>query len=214
MIDEYLHREYAEEDDPYYERRLGEYHSSSRGGCVRKNYFNWVDDVTPDSGAWPHFEVGGKIEEIALDVLRSRHGERYVVNDIPILLEYDDFTIVGETDPVVIDDNLDVRHLYEVKSTGNLSYVYEEPKKAHVYQLHCYMLGLDQLEATLWYINKFNLNEVIHHIEFDPDVMIDIVQRTRQLHNALESEVPPPPMEDPDDWDHFCQHGDKCCKNL
>lgn len=219
VLDEYLQAEYEENQDEYFERRLGEYHASATGNCIRRNFLDFINDVRPDDDAWPHFEIGNRIEDVFEAALEQKHGWRYVKNSVPIELNFGNFSIVGETDPVVIRDNFDIDTLYEVKSTQNLGYTTEEPKRRHLYQAHCYMRALadgdvPDFDTKIVYINKSNLNTVTHDIDFDAEVWDDIVDRTRTLHNALISGQIPDPHEDSDLQDYFCEHGEKCCKNV
>lgn len=210
LMNSFLNSQHEEQDD-YYEHEHGEYHASTSGACVRRNYFNIVDDVKPGQDAYPHFELGNRLEEIWIDVLKEEHGKRHVKNSIPIRVEQDDWAIIGETDPVVVDYNMEVEHLWEVKTTSNLSYVRSEPKEEHVYQVHCYMMGLGNPPSTsIVYLNKKNLDTVIHEVSFDPEIWMDIVDRFTRLHEALEADEPPEPQEE---GEYFCDHGAKCCEN-
>ena len=209
------HLVYLNEDlkDSWHERKRGVYHASSTGKCVRRNYFDWVHDVTPPASAYVHFELGHRLEEVYLDALKYEFGDRFVKTDMPICLEFDDFKIVGETDPVVFDNNGEISQITEVKTTTNLKYTRKEPKQTHLYQTHCYMKALDQDSVTIVYICKRDLDSVTHTIEFDSDIWDDIVDRTETLHNALENEDPPDPVG-PEGQDHFCDHSDMCCKEV
>lgn len=214
MIKDYLEHEYGEEDDDYYERRIGEYHSSASGQCPRRRFFDWMEDSRPGPDAWPHFEIGHNIEDIVEDALTHKHDKRHVKNGIPIRLHLDDFEIVGETDLVVLGDNLVMDEMIEVKSTGNLKYARDEPKRAHVYQVHCYMKALGLPQCKVLYVDKFRLRTVEHVVEFEQDVWEDIVERTTELHDALTVGEPPDPREGEGEHNHFCDYGNRCCKNL
>lgn len=214
MIDEYLASEYGEQTDDYYQRTVGEYHSSATGNCVRRNFLDWIEDTRPGKSAWPHFELGNNIEDIVEDALINKHDARHVKNSIPIEIQFDEFRIVGETDLVVLGKNLTLDTLYEIKSTGNLKYTKDEPKMQHLYQIHCYMHALGAETAKIVYVDKFRLDTVEHTVEYDEEIWDDIVDRTERLHTALITGEPPEPHEDSELWDHFCDHesSGKCCK--
>lgn len=207
----------AEHDqtDEWHEREVGEYHASTVGKCTRRLYYDFVDDTRPDASAYPHFQLGHVLEEQFLSSLKEEFGDRYVKTDIPIEIQRPEYRIVGETDPVVINDNFELEEITECKTTGNLKYVKGAPKRTHKYQVHCYMKALGQDEATIIYLNKYNLDSVMHTVEFDAEIWADIIDRMDTLHEALLEREPPEPFEEPKYQDHFCDHeGDKCCKNL
>lgn len=215
IMNRYLEAEYADQDDEYYEPKVGTYHASTMGRCVRHNYFAFMEDIRPDDGAWPHFELGNTLEDVFVKALRNEYGWRYVKNSVPIRIGFDGYEIVGETDPVVLKDNMNIRRLYEVKTTKNLSYVKSTPKLEHVYQVHCYMYALGLLDdrCTIVYISKYDLDTQAHHVEFDKSIWNDIVDKVATLHEAIENEEPPE-VQPKSEHDYFCDAGDQCCKNL
>lgn len=214
ILKDYLRAEHGEQDD-YYDREVGVYHASTLGNCVRRNYFDFVRDPDVDESAYPHFTIGNVLEEVFEDALKERHGWRYVKNALPIRIPMDDYVIVGETDPVVMDHNGDIERLWEVKTTGNLKYVRDEPKQEHLYQVHSYMFALDIIDdrCSIVYINKYNLETVTHTVQFDHEIWNDIVRRCERLHEALVNEDPPDPVGE-DGQDYFCPHDNTqlCCK--
>ena len=221
MIDNDIITDYLEDthsvQDEYYDREIGEYHASTSGNCVRRNYYDFKRDPEPGPSAWPHFTLGNVLEDVFEDALRVRFGKRYVKNAMPIKLEFDDFHVVGETDPVIVDDSGNVDHLWEVKTTGNLKYTKDGPKQEHMYQIHCYMmaLGITDDSASIVYINKYNLETQTHVVQFDHEIWMDIVDRFERLHEALLADEPPDIETEEDDQDYFCPHKDTqlCCKN-
>lgn len=213
IMRDYLNEKYSEEDDEYFERKFGVYHASGSGKCPRRRYFDFVEDTQVEARAYPHFELGNMIEDIFEDALIARYGHRYVVNGLPIEIPIDDFVLVGETDPVIINDNFEIRELWECKSTSNLSYTRDGPKRAHVRQVHAYMYGLKLFECNIIYVNKKNLRTQVHPVEFDPEIWAEIVADWRTVHEAIVNEEPPGPESDEDRQDHFCSHDARCCKN-
>lgn len=219
VMQNYLESEHGGEQDDYYKPTVGEFHASTTGSCVRRLYFDFMKPQQPDDGAWKHFELGNRMEEIFEDALARRYGEKYVVNRVPIEVDVGDFKIVGETDPVVIDDNLDVQELWEVKSTLNLSYVRDKPKWPHVTQLHAYAYGLDLLNSAdsrkIVYIDKTSLETVVHDVSFEQGIWEHVIDKLETVYEALMTGEPPEPAEEKHQ-DHFCPHDDEpyCCKNV
>jgi hypothetical protein len=219
VMQAYLEAEHGGPVDEYFEPTIGEFHASTTGSCVRRLYFDFMDPEQARSGAWKHFELGNRMENVFEDALVERYGRKYIVNVVPIEIEIDDFKIVGETDPVVITDDLKPDVLWEVKSTTNLSYVRDKPKWTHVCQLHCYAYGLDLLNPSdnrrIVYIDKGSLETVVHDVSFEQGIWEHIVGKLRTVYTALMNEEPPEPAEEKHQ-DHFCPHKDKaiCCKNI
>lgn len=219
VMGRFLESEHGGELDEYYEPTIGEFHASTTGSCPRRLYYDFMDPERPDDGAWKHFELGNRMEDVFEDALAEEYGDKYIVNRVPISIEINDYEIVGETDPVVIDDNLEVKELWEVKSTTNLSYVRSKPKWPHVCQLHCYAYGLDMIQESdtrkIVYIDKTSLETVTHEVEFENGIWEHIVRKLDDVYAALMTGEPPEPSDEKHQ-DHFCPHDDKsvCCKNV
>lgn len=220
VMQRYLREEHGGEQDEYYQPEIGEFHASTTGSCPRRLYYDFMEPEQPDDGAWKHFELGNRMEDVFESALVDKHERKYVVNAVPIRVEIDDFAIVGETDPVVVTDNMEPETLWEVKSTTNLSYVRNKPKWPHVCQLHCYAYGLDMLNASdqrkIVYIDKTSLETVVHDVSFEEGIWKHIVGKLRTVHAALKNEEPPDPETEDKHRDHFCPHKDKpyCCHNM
>lgn len=198
--------------DEWHRREVGVYHASAMGKCVRRHYFNFKEDTQPENDAYPHFELGNRLEDLYEDALKEEYGEKYVKNDVPIKFQGDDYKIVGSTDPVIINDNGDIETIFEVKTTGNLKYTRGSPKDRHLYQLMCYMKALNVNKANIVYINKYNLETVTHEVQFDIVIWNDILNRAERLHEALENDEPPEPVNS-DESDYFCEFDERCCEN-
>lgn len=216
-MERFLEAEYGGELDDYFKPEVGKYHASTSGSCLRRLYYDFKHEVPPGEDAWPHFELGNRMEDVFERALIEEHGERYVANSIPISIPIDGFEIVGETDIVVLGDNLTVDTLYEVKSTKNLSYVRNKPKWPHVCQLHCYSYGLDLINdesRKIVYIDKGNLETVTHEVDFERGIWNHILRKMRNLHEALMNDEPPE-VQPEKHRDYFCPHDDtdRCCKN-
>lgn len=219
VMGEYLAAEHGGELDDYYKPTIGEFHASTTGSCVRRLYYDFVKPKRPDDGAWKHFELGNRMENIFEDALIRKHGEKYIVNPVPIEIDLGEYSIVGETDPVVINDNMEIETLWEVKSTTNLSYVRKQPKWPHVTQLHAYAYGLDLMNRPgarkIVYIDKTSLETVVHEVSFEQGIWKHVTNKLDTVYEALMTGEPPEPAEEKHQ-DHFCPHKEEpyCCKNV
>lgn len=216
-MDEYLRDKYENEDDDFFEPVVGEYHSSTLGHCLRRRYLDFKNPeaAEPGEGAWPHFELGNVLERVFEDALEAEFGHRYVKNSLPVEIDCGDYKIVGETDPVVMGQNGEIDQLWEVKTTTNLKYTRDSPKYEHVCQVHAYIYGLSLLNsgAKIVYIDKKNLDTVVHDVDFKEYRWDQIRDETDRLHEALTTDNIPEPVEEKKQ-DHFCAHGAKCCKEV
>lgn len=212
IMKDFLNAEHSGRDE-WHERELGTYHASSCGKCLRHRYYQHAEDPQPDKSAYPHFELGHRLESVFLDALKEEFGDRYVKTDIPIEIQFDGYRIVGETDPVVVGENGVPKEIFEVKTTTNLKYTRSEPKWTHLCQLHSYMKALDLEESSIVYIQKTDLSTQRHRVEFDPEIWETIDSSTRKLHEAL-LEKNPPDKQPEEGRDYFCsaEGSGFCCK--
>lgn len=212
IIQRYLNAEHGERGE-WHTPEPGEYHASQTGKCVRNWYYTRKEDITPDASAYKHFELGNVLEEVLMGALRQEFGDRYVKTDIPVTVQGDGWQLVGETDPVVVDDNFDIRHLTECKTTGNLKYTRDSPKFNHLCQVHVYMAALDLNRCKIVYIQKYDLDTQVHDVKFDPQIYNGIIDRVSELHEALGTDEPPEAQEE-EAQDYFCNLDERCCKNI
>lgn len=214
----FLEAEHGGELDDYFKPKIGEFHASTTGSCPRRMYYDFVEPKRPGKGAWKHFELGNRMEDVFEDALAEKHGSKYVINRVPIDIDFGQYKIVGETDPVVINDNMEIDTLWEVKSTTNLSYVRNKPKWPHVTQLHAYAYGLDLMNRPgarkIVYIDKTSLETVTHEVSFEQGIWKHVTNKLETVYEALMNGEPPEVSEDKH-RDHFCPHKEEpyCCHN-
>lgn len=194
MIEDYLLDTYNSDEEDHWSVDEGVYHASDVSKCPRKTFFKHkVGPEDNDAGSCKNFERGNMVEDFAEKVLRHEFGYRHVGNAISVNVGFDDFELVGETDPVIFGENGAIDKLFEVKSKNpfNFKYVKDEPQLSHVYQTHVYMQGLGLDEADIWYVQIPDFDDVVHTVEFDDEVWGDIVERLFTIHECIERGVRP-----------------------
>lgn len=104
VIEGYLDDKFIGGDDSTrFRDERGEYHASRIGSCPRE--WHWLFEKGKRPEASPYFELGDYYETIYGDALKNEYGEDRVVQDVECSVEFDDFTIVGESDWVVLTEN-------------------------------------------------------------------------------------------------------------
>lgn len=205
VLDTYLEDRFGDRDDDFYNPKVGEYHASATGQCLRKIYMKYTvpEKIPEDKSGWPHFLLGNTLEDIYFDALKNYYGQRRVKNDVKIEIDCDGFTIKGETDPVLFTANAEPDTVFEVKTTTNIKNNKNTPSKHHVYQLQVYLHAL-KASGKIVYIQKNSLDTVVHNVAYDPEVFNDGVRRISELHRCLKDGSEP--LAEPfQDWQcKFC----------
>lgn len=222
MVDEvfkkYLENRFSGPPTDFYERKIGRYHASDTGKCLRQLYYKYMGVASEKTSSWPHFLLGNNIEKMYEWALKFYYGHDFIKNSIRIQLDFDDISIVGQTDPVLLAPNLDIKKIFEIKSTSSISSKKKYGvSKHHVYQVHPYMSAL-KCPCEIVYIHKLNLETAKFDIDFDPDILTRGVNRVRSLHEYLVKGALPP-AEPFMDWNckpGFCPFKDICAadKNI
>lgn len=193
IFKEYLNDKYAPKEDSFWSPEFGKYHASSMGKCLRQTYYKHIYGPKKDLSSYPNFELGNTIERIAEHVLSEFYGWDYVKNSFRIHIDNKDFDIVGQTDILLFGENLELKTMFEIKSTKNIIYNQDNPNDMHVMQVHPYMKALNLDSCYVLYIQKTDMTTVGHEVEFDDFIYNKGVENISILHKAIENESPPPP---------------------
>ncbi len=210
IISKHLYEKFNDRDDSFWERQIGRYHASDFGKCLRKSYYEHTLGKRESEGSYPHFQLGNLVENFVEEALASHYGSDSVKNSFRIELDYDDFRVVGQTDPVVVGPNAEPEKIFEVKSTKNISFREEGPSKHHVMQVHPYMKALGLDSCTFIYVQKTDLSVISHEISFSEGTFSEGLERIKSLHEDLVRHGPPPSEPFMDFECRFCSYKDKC----
>jgi CRISPR/Cas system-associated exonuclease Cas4 (RecB family) len=158
-----------------------------------------------------------------------------VRQDVDIEIHLDDLQIVGQTDWVVLEDsiNLDkvivkdgertahvgnrvvrydpewVQTVVETKTIRDTSWVRLEGKEGHYYQLGCYQHALDT-DGQLVYMQRNDMDYIVHDVEYDDALWMDIKLRARRHHHNADKNAAPPatPLTERDC--KYCSYRSEC----
>ncbi len=216
MATKYFKNKYRKDKSKsHWKPNPNELHVSDAGKCPRQTYYKHKIGVKePSLNSCRNFERGNITEQYAENVLENAYGKRCVVNSIITREQLNGFSLVGETDIVILSTNGVIKDLWEIKSKAhyNFKWIKEEPAKNHLYQVHGYMhsLGLD--ECNIWYIQLPNFTDVIHRVYFDYDIWKDIVTTLTDLNNSINKGICPSaePFEKWECDERFCPYYDIC----
>ena len=179
-------RQNSEEDALLHPQKIGVYHPSEIGYCLRKQYYSYVLGGAGFSDeTLTVFAVGDAVHRMVADFLEISAENREVEIRLPV---GEGAELHGRAD-IIIAKNGEER-IIEVKST---SHDYTAPKPEHELQLQVYLHALGIERGILLYIGKTSGKITAFDIRRDPQKLEEIKERVLALHRAIISRRPPPP---------------------
>lgn len=180
---------YWEQDNERYEREEGRYWASECWQCPAKVWFknNPTEDEEIDL---PHgvFERGNSAEDFICEkVLRPQYGD-YLLREVPIGIPIgDDMLITGKADAVLVDRNLQVRRVWEIKSKGGRIYSYNSAKTHHECQLLHYVKALRPSEGgAVIYVNTSDYDDYAEiNVSYTKERWHEIVRYWISVHEQF-----------------------------
>ena len=171
-------------------KNIGRYYPSEIGTCLRKTWYSYKDPQPTDTQLIRIFEAGNILHEFIEEVLESEKNPEVELlgTEIPIKIEYKDFTISGRIDNLILVkiDNKEV--LIEVKSC---KYLPNEFRKEHESQLQFYMHSLGVHQGILLYIKKDDLETNEFEIQYNTEKAEALLKRFEALNKSLkENKIP------------------------
>lgn len=186
-----LFEDYWQEDEDRDPREPGGYWASECWSCPAQTWFKirqGDEDVDLPHGV---FERGNAAEDFVNKVLREEHGD-YLLTEVPIKVEVaDGIEVTGRADAVVVDRNLQVKKVYEIKCKGGR--LYGNVSNHHEAQLYHYIQALEpELGGAVVYVNATDYRDnATHDIDFNHDRWAEICRYWISVHEQF--------AEDPDD---------------
>lgn len=216
ILKKFLENKYGNREEDFWEPEIGTYHASELSDCPKKIYLDKTgEESETDSSSYPYFLLGNMLERQYFYALKSYYGSDHVKNDVRISIELNEdvqkspIEIVGQTDPVLVDYNLEPKRVFEVKTIKNLHYVEEEPKMGHYMQITPYLKVL-KCPGTIVYIKRDDLSTLVHDVSFDPELFSERVEEIKKVHNAIINKTPPP-AEPREQWQcKWCDYKEAC----
>jgi hypothetical protein len=215
------------------ERKVGVYHPSEVGHCLRELYFAYTEPRP-----WPKeklrlFRAGDLVHEFVREVLANTSGIRLLGWEREFVIPCGGFDIAGRADDLItikVEDYelglpVDVPLLVEVKSLGTPRFPIDSPPEGlehlqapfpeHVLQITPYMRAFHLDYGLIWYFRRDNLADRYFCVQYKPELFSQVVLRFAELHDWLTVKKCPPPPEakhNPDKkWRcRFCLYQDKC----
>lgn len=210
MIDNHLKKEHRP-------KGIGKYYPSEIGTCLRKVWYTYNYPLELKPELIKIFEVGNIMHDFVVEVLKSEKNPdvELLRSEFPVRQEIDDFLISGRVDNLILIKASGKNVLVEVKSTMDVSRVWEaSPHNVIQLQLYMHLIGVHN--GILLYIDKRNLQSKIFEIKYDEKKALEIIERFRLLHRSLKEEAVPEPEARGSKstlWMcRYCEYHDRCYK--
>ncbi len=199
-------------------KSLGRYYPSEIGSCMRKVWYSYKypQELRPE--LLKIFEVGNMLHGFVVEVLKSEKNKdvQLLRSEFPLKIETPDFLISGRVDDLVLVKASGKTIVVEVKSTKSIDFV-KEASESHVMQLQLYMHATGIHNGMVLYIDKGNLQSKQFPIEYDEGQVKEILERFKQLHQLLTSNLLPideaKKNQDKQWLCRFCEYTEKCERN-
>ena len=177
----------------------GVFHPSEAMQCMRRTYYNVI---SPELGKKEDFPLGlfhmaKSVEQSIIDLVRQKHGA-LVIEQKRIEAEIAPGVMLhGFLDFALTDKKGKIKHVFEIKSTRDISYTIKEnaAKVHHRAQLQCYLHTFKCMTGSVVYVERGDLLKMKQFDEtYDEDLWADIISSFSKLAIAMEKGVPPPPV--------------------
>jgi len=166
--------------------------------CLRRSYYSRVR-TSPPSPAEFLKSLGNEAHLKLAEVLRAEGCEV----EVSVALQLDGFKLRGRVDALCSEKDGEV--VVEFKVTNELP---EKPYEAHVLQVQAYLLMLRLERGYIVYLSRTNGRVRVFKVERNGRALKLLVERARQLYEALVKSSPPPPERGP--WCRDCPYHIVC----
>ncbi len=123
----------------------------------------------------------------------------------PMRLCLNGFELHGRADAVKYDDEGRAIEVIELKTSNGMK---KAALESHVLQLQTYLQILNAKQGYIIYIDRASGRVKVFRVRPDKRALREVIQRAKQLHEALTSYRPPPPKRGP--WCGLCPHKWSC----
>lgn len=193
MIREYLQAiGESKTSDPYFEVRIGEYHTSSLcpTHCLRAKWHSFTNSLNHGGGRrFPHkAQMRMRIGELVHRDIQAHLTQEDWEVEVEKRARYWDFHIVARCDILTPDKVIDIK-TWERKSGFPKSL-----PNGYFYQVNTYCGLFSREKGEVWLIN-FDGEAVRFTVRYDHQKFIQTVLYAHLLHFHLINEIEPPPKE-------------------
>lgn len=208
---------------PPKEKPPGRFSPSDLLKCHRKTYYNHLNAAVESSDPDGIFYFGNRFEEELAEQFIEESVDTpgtYLQNSLwirtNIETEVGPVTLVGSTDPVIVDKNGEPILLTEIKTTSSIEYT-SKPKEHHLAQTHAYMYGLTEKydrqihDVVFLYAERDTLEAKTFHSTFDWEFWTGRVVNWMKENTFYRVFGFLPPAEPQHDWEcKYCDYRDRC----
>jgi CRISPR/Cas system-associated exonuclease Cas4 (RecB family) len=191
-----------------YTRGIGYHHPSALGSvnCARALAYERAGVLpAPNFTIWSYgyFELGHLIHNLVQGKLHRRMGARF---QSEVSIQIPSLNIGGSADGVI-----DGKYVLEIKTIGAKGYSnLRAPKRAHIDQVHLYMMALNIPRALTLYVNRDNLSTKEFFVRFDAKHLTRLLGRIAEIESKLDTDQLPDREVDPYDcgeckFAHVCR---------
>ena len=164
--------------------------------CLRKAYYDRIRRRLP-TPVEALKVLGSEVHTLLQDAMKE---EGYDI-EVKVRIELDQFKLVGRVDAVKYDEKGNALEAIEIKTSNGLK---EHALDSHKLQLQAYLQILHAKCGYLVYIDRASGRVKVFKIRPDKYALRTVIERAKQLHEALEHYRPPPPKRGP--WCRICPH--------
>ncbi|MBN1941170.1 MAG: Dna2/Cas4 domain-containing protein [Candidatus Diapherotrites archaeon] len=199
-------------------KQIGRYYPSEIGTCLRKIWYSYKHPMETKAELTKIFELGNILHEFVVDVLKSEKNKEVELleEELPFQKSYPGFIVSGRIDDLILLKENNTKILVEVKSTKSVLPI-GEAQDSHKTQLQLYMHATGVHKGIVLYVDKNNLQSKAFEIEYSKEEGEKIIERFKQLHTALTSDLLPTAeakkFENKQWLCRFCDYAEKCEKN-
>ncbi|MEM4436134.1 MAG: CRISPR-associated protein Cas4 [Thermosphaera sp.] len=163
--------------------------------CLRRSYYARTRVTQPTPVEF--LKVAGQDIHLALqDILR---GEGWDV-EVSVALPVNDFVLRGRIDAVKEDT------IIEFKTSSNMPE--DSPYESHELQAQAYITMMHASQAYIIYLSRANGKTKVYRIHPNKQALKQVVERAKQLHQALKNGQPPQRTRGP--WCSYCSYRPNC----
>jgi len=168
--------------------------------CLRKAYYDRTRRRLP-TPVEALKVLGSEVHAMIQDILKE---EGWDV-EVKVRLHLGEFELHGRADAVKYDGNGRALEVIELKTSNGMK---KAALDSHVLQLQAYMEVLHAKHGYIIYIDRASGRVKVFKVKPDKYALREVIQRAKQLHEALVRHEAPPPKRGP--WCGLCPHKWSC----
>jgi CRISPR/Cas system-associated exonuclease Cas4 (RecB family) len=185
-----IERIHEEANKESWSRKMGVYHPSTLypGMCRRAIWYDRTGQE-PESRIPPDLRMLFDLGHTIHDMIQAKLEKEFSGFTSEVAVECEDLHIYGHTDGVFKDEEW----VFELKTVGESVYRnLTKPDKKHVFQVHCYMYGLDIPRCQLLYINRATGAMRLFRVPFQTEIWEQVCEILKYVEDHVKGGTTPP----------------------